>query len=215
MVKIVDEKYGVNGCYQTDPTFSSNLERDYYPTALMTVNEAHASSLNYYYDNSVIYASESYEEFAIRIRKMAMKNRYGLKSLLENMDKLKNLNESFTNMDSYKTFNSLIFKDEEHAYELLSDERFVMNLYDHIKKTYQSPISGNVLIEAIKIVKRVENPNISESELDEMMSTIIDDNIMAYDHYFPPITIEGAKAEIFANKYNKFITATQENIKSV
>lgn len=212
MVKLDDDKYGIHGCYQTDPTFSSKVEMDLYPTALMTVSEAHASSLHYYYDDSVIYSSDSYQEFHMRLGKKVEKQEYELKRLLEDMKSLDNLNNTFMELDSYKKFNSLPIYNKEDVFELLHDDKFVIELYHHIKATYQTPISGDILIEAIRNVKQIQNSNLSEEEINVLMDSIINDNIRAYDCYFPPITIEGERAEIFANKENKFEVASQNII---
>lgn len=69
-VKIVDEKYGIDGVYISDPTWDNVLGKDYYNNALLTAKENNSKNReNYitYMNINEILDSENIEEFYKRV----------------------------------------------------------------------------------------------------------------------------------------------------
>ena len=65
IVNLVDPKYGINGIYQSDPTWDNVIGEDSYIYSTMTFNEAHLAKRYLYRDKSEygLLSSTSLEEF--------------------------------------------------------------------------------------------------------------------------------------------------------
>lgn len=65
IVNLVDEKYGINGIYQSDPTWDNILDKDSYVYSLMTFDEALKNKRYLYKDKDItsIFYARNLEEF--------------------------------------------------------------------------------------------------------------------------------------------------------
>ncbi len=65
IVNLVDEKYGINGIYQSDPTWDNILDKDSYVYSLMTFDEASKNKRYLYIDKNItnILYARNLEEF--------------------------------------------------------------------------------------------------------------------------------------------------------
>ena len=71
IVNLVDPKYGIDGIYQSDPTWDSVIGEDSYIYSTMTFNEAHLAKRYLYQDNSEysLLSSNTLEEFYNNVNK--------------------------------------------------------------------------------------------------------------------------------------------------
>lgn len=71
IVNLVDPKYGIDGIYQSDPTWDNVIDEDSYIYSTMTFNEAHLAKRYLYQDNSEysLLSSNTLEEFYNNVNK--------------------------------------------------------------------------------------------------------------------------------------------------
>lgn len=216
IVNLVDEKYGINGIYQSDPTWDNILDNDSYAYALMTFKEASKGRRYLYQDQSEVqmFDSSSIEEFYYIINnyldslvrkdkdpKFAEANarKSAINKILKLLSKLDNgfyqkLLEKYKDINSYKT---------EISDLMLSS--FMYNVGSYITSKIQNPISVNKYKEAIRVLY-FSIYDLEADEIEKLVNETIDYNKQRFERAFPTtykISQDGSK-EIYSSLENKF-----------
>lgn len=140
-VKIVDEKYGIDGIYFSDPTNDSDKKNDYYQYALMPNVEEQYIAQNSYDETASFFAANSVEEFYDNFKKWYNKQE----------------NKERAVKDLAKQFIKIIYK-------------FDKNIYNEIFAKYSKLLNGDItetnikeiLLEVANYIENNLNNNISE-----------------------------------------------------
>ena len=140
-VKIVDEKYGIDGIYFADPTNDSDKNNDYYQYALMSNVEEQYIAHNSYDETASFFAVNSVEEFYDNFKKWYNKQE----------------NKERAIKDLAKQFIKIIYK-------------FDKNIYDEIFEKYSNLLNSDItetnikeiLLEVANYIENNLNNNISE-----------------------------------------------------
>ena len=140
-VKIVDEKYCIDGIYFSDPTNDSDKNNDYYQYALMSNVEEQYIAQNSYDETASFFATNSVEEFYDNFTKWYNKQE----------------NKERATKDLAKQFIKIIYK-------------FDKNIYDEIFKKYSKLLNSDItetnikeiLLEAANYIENNLNNDISE-----------------------------------------------------
>ena len=114
-VKIVDEKYGIDGIYFSDPTNDSDKKNDYYQYALMSNLAQQYTPLNSYIETERFFAANSVEEFYDNFTKWYNKQE----------------NKERAIKDLAKQFIKIIYK-------------FDKNIYDEIFEKYSKLLNSDI-----------------------------------------------------------------------
>ena len=158
IVNLVDSKYGINGIYQSDPTWDNVIGEDSYVYSLMTFNEAHLAKRYLYQDKSEysLLFSTNLEEFYKNVNRYMDRliNNYNyaikfteekakLRVVSDLLDIIKKLDSSF--------FNSLVNKypDIDKKDIIAITKNYIDFLYD-VGKYIVSKVNNPVTISQIK-----------------------------------------------------------------
>lgn len=140
-VKIVDEKYGVDGIYYSDPTNDSDKKNDYYQYALMSNIEEQYIAQNSYDETASFFAANSVEEFYDNFTKWYSKQE----------------NKESAIKDLAKQFINIIYKFDKNIYNEIF-EKYSKLLNNDITETNIKEI----LLEVANYIENNLNNNISE-----------------------------------------------------
>lgn len=215
---IVDEKYGIEGFYLSDPTWDNNLEHDFYNHLVLTNNEA-TNSIRYLFINdkntSELLNIESIQEFYQKINFLLDRNNSSL-----NYKKLKDVIEDLINkeilpLDSQyvkKIKNKYPFINEYNWPNDITELIYELGIYilDHVNKE----ISGEIIMEAVENVYK-KAYGYSEQQGKIKIASIIEENRIRQEQQFPKrykINENGIK-EVIMNDKNKF--DLKQNIKKL
>jgi len=140
-VKIVDEKYGIDGIYFSDPTNDSDKKNDYYQYALMSNLAQQYTPLNSYIETERFFAANSVEEFYDNFTKWYNKQE----------------NKERAIKDLAKQFIKIIYKFDKNIYD---------EIFEKYSKLLNSDIEENkikeILLEVANYIENNLNNNISE-----------------------------------------------------
>lgn len=182
IVHIVDEKYGINGLYFSDPTWDNDLENNSYNHLLMTSDEVLTSNKKFKFERSyyeLLYSS-TVKEFNNKLNtilnrtKITQYNTYEreLQFLIDQIfSTIKKLDIDFYNKisEKYKFINERNFK-IENIYNL--PENVVEFLYiaaNYIVNNNNNHVNGNTILSAVKnVYDNIYENGITEDELEKI-----------------------------------------------
>lgn len=164
-VKIVDEKYGVDGIYYSDPTNDSDKKNDYYQYALMSNIEEQYIAQNSYDETASFFAANSVEEFYDNFTKWYNKQD----------------NKEFAIKQLSKEFLNIIYKFDKNIYneiftkysKLLNSDitetnikEILLEVANYIENNLNNNISEEIKITAIEVLYRKFYGFKNEEEVD-------------------------------------------------
>lgn len=202
-VNLVDEKYGLNGFYVSDPTWDNDLEKDFYNHSIMTDKESNMSYRYQWGNNYDIFDIENISDYYSRVKNKFNKETYGsfcvyFKSVIENLCEL---DKSFydTINDKYSYIKDKAFRWPNDITELVNDVG--VYLLSKVNKI----IDGNTLFNCIRNIYT----NIycyDENNVDEILEDVREYNMKRQGKTFPirkKFNSDGT-IDIIMNENNKF-----------
>lgn len=225
IIRLVDEKYGINGIYVSDPTNDNLLKADLYVNSLNTFNERNNRSgfnyLSFKLDDKMsleeLFCISDLNEFYKKINiildsKPELTETKFIIDLLKRIKKFDNsLYENVINKHNISNFSiknsrTVIF-DKQKIQEILYD------IGTYIIEMTNKEITGTQVIDCVSyLYKNVYK--YSEEEFTEKIQKTIHYNKIAQSAFFPKRTIEKSNGEIiYLNEDNKF-DIESENAKS-
>ena len=222
IVNLVDSKYGINGIYQSDPTWDNVLGEDSYIYSLMTFDEA-SKNKRYLYQDKTVYnflSSKTLKEFYDKVNNYmddlinndiwAIKideKRARMRVVNDTLDVIKKLDSNY--------YNSLIDKYtdiEKKDYNVINN-CFKDYLYD-VGNYIVSKSNNRIKLEQIKpCIEFLYSKfyGLSEADVKKEVDRTIDFNKKRMDKLFPityRINQDGTK-EVYSYLENKFETDTK------
>lgn len=209
-VHLIDEKYGIDGFYVSDPTWDNDLENDFYSFLAMT-NKEEAEIFRMITCNQ----AWIYELFDINKPEDFYDKLEFLLSRKSNEDKdirhfISSLMYEISVLDSKKDF------ELREAFPFLLDDRsnwpddcgsYTMLLSDlstYVASKVNNEISGETIMSAVREVY-ANTTDLTDEELDLKMEEIISSNCSRHYSYFPKtFKINSCGVSVIMNEYNKF-----------
>lgn len=206
MVHLKDDKYKIDGIYISDATWSNFMKHDIYTTALITPYETLFNDRMIYESQFDLFMAQSYEEFIEIIYLQYRKNQYyRFDCTLDNLFVFyPELEHELLKIEAYSKFKKERFPSIEDHRLLFSDETTMKKLFEQIYEKSNHVIDGTIIIEAALNLHRKINSNMTEDEINNLKSKLIEDNYKVYDKQFPAIVKED-------NNGNKFLIANEQN----
>lgn len=204
-IYLVDEKYGIDGYYVSDPTFDNDLEKDYYNHMIMTNDEVSYAKSYIRLGNDDIFNVSSIEEYIMKM-KIIMKRGYDtnfqeqIKFILETIRELDN--------DYYVILcNKYPYvKDLSNNFDIPDNvTSLVYDLGHYIVLKVNKTISGKTIFDGIREVYK-NSYGYKEEDLDNVLDNVRYYNEERQAKVFPiryKINEDGSK-EIIMNEHNKF-----------
>lgn len=202
-VNLVDEKYGINGFYVSDPTWDNDLQNDYYNHSVMTDRESNMSSRYQWSNNYDIFDVNNINEYYERVKNKFNKNDYK-----DFCNYFKNIIEEVGKLDG-KFYNNL---KEKYSFITQFGSRWpdditslVNDLGVYILNKVNKTISGEKLFSCIRNLY-LNNYGYNEDNVDEILESVRKYNKERQEISFPTrkrVNEDGTK-EIIMNENNKF-----------
>lgn len=202
-VHLVDEKYGLNGFYVSDPTWDNDLQNDYYNHSVMTDKESNMSSRYQWSNNYDIFDINNINDYYDKVKNKFNKMNYKdfciyFKNIIEEVSKLDG--EFYNKLKSKYDFISEVgSKWPDSITELVND--FGLYLLNKVNKA----INGKTLFECIRNIY-IHSYGYDENSVDEVLKRVIEYNKDRQQIVFPVrkrINSDGT-SEIVMNENNKF-----------
>lgn len=217
IVNIVDLKYGIDGIYQSDPTWDNVLGEDSYIYSLMTFDET-SKTKRYLYKDKTAYNFlfsktikefydnvNSFMDYLVRDNTLAIKldeKRARTRVVNDTLDIIKKIDNDFYNYLTNK------YKDIEKSNYKIIDNCFKDYLYDignYIVKKANNPIKLEQLKPCIETLY-TKFYGLSEDEIKKEVDRTINFNKERMDKMFPTtykINQDGIR-EVYSSLNNKF-----------
>lgn len=205
IVSLVDEKYGIDGIYEADPTWDNNLQNDYYNHALMTAKE---TTMKNRYD---FYAPFSLEEVLF-----AENQEHFYKHLNKYSDYKKQENLPCNSQHVFISLLNLIKELNDKLYEELSDRcysiteeeacRRIEIISNYIISKNNNSIGVDKIKEALRVLYSKFYGYESKEQVDEAVAKTISLNAKRQAISFPKrykINQDGSQ-EIYIDETEKF-----------
>ena len=226
IVNLVDSKYGIDGIYQSDPTWDNVIGEDSYVYSLMTFGEAHLAKRYLYNDSSeyALLSSNTLDDFYKNI------NNYMDNLIYNKIDALKLTEEKAKNRVVTDLLYVLKKLDINYYRELLTkysdidkyditliNKYFVDFLYD-VGKYIVSKINNPIKLEQIKpCITALYNKfyGLTDEEIKKEVDRTIKFNNERMSKCFPTthkINPDGTK-EVYSYMDNKFEESNEISIK--
>lgn len=202
-VHLVDEKYGLNGFYVSDPTWDNDLQNDYYNHSVMTDKESNMSSRYQWSNKYDIFDINNINDYYDKVKNEFNKMNYKdfciyFKNIIEEVSKLDG--EFYNKLKSKYDFISEVgSKWPDSITELVND--FGVYLLNKVNKV----IDGKTLFECIRNIY-IHSYGYDENSVDEVLKSVIEYNKDRQQIVFPvrkKINNDGT-SEIVMNENNKF-----------
>lgn len=202
-VHLVDEKYGLNGFYVSDPTWDNDLQNDYYNHSVMTDKESNMSSRYQWTNKYDIFDINNINDYYDKVKNEFNKMNYKdfciyFKNIIEEVSKLDG--EFYNKLKSKYDFISEVgSKWPDSITELVND--FGLYLLNKVNKV----IDGKTLFECIRNIY-IHSYGYDENSVDEVLKSVIEYNKDRQQIVFPvrkKIDSDGT-SEIVMNENNKF-----------
>lgn len=192
LVKMEDDKYGIDGLYVSDPTWDSN-DFSRYNHILMTFDEIRRELKGEITFNAYDFLNvKNKEEF------YALANNPAAKSKLSYLPlNIKDFDEdSFERICRVSTF---------HYDYNLNNANSLEKMADYCVNFHQEVISGNDILKALITIYKLENPDLEDNQIIEYFKKIKDCLKEKEESRHPTIVMESEDEKIFDfydNKYN-------------
>ena len=202
-VHLVDDKYGLNGFYVSDPTWDNDLQNDYYNHSVMTDKESNMSSRYQWSNNYDIYDVSNINDYYDRVKDKFNKMNYKdfciyFKSRIEEIKQIDG--EYYNKLKSkYDFISEAGSKWPDSITELVND--FGVYLLNKVNKV----IDGKTLFECIRNIY-LHSYGYDENSVDDVLNNVIEHNKERQQIVFPvrkKINSDGT-SEIVMNENNKF-----------
>lgn len=212
LIHLVDEKYGIDGIFVSDPTWDNYLNHDLYVHSLMSPNETLGNNnylfLNFVSVNDLMFSS-SMEEYMYKVKVWLDKNS---NKMYENFEK-SFVNAVFRFIDkidvSFYTYLKTKYSDFLGFSSNINEERFlefVTDVGEYFVSKCNYILDGKVLKSGIEEVYKKCYGYDDSDELDEKINSVMSINKKVYDMSFPKrykILSDGTQ-EVYQNENNKF-----------
>lgn len=205
-VHIVDDKYGIDGFYISDPTWDNDMDLDLYNHLAFTDEEASYARRYIWidkYNTSELFNVKTIDDFYQKIKFILSRNNFFddvdkiIKDLINNQ--IMPLDKMF--VEKLKSKYSFIDKSDwpSDINDLLYD------LGNYIIKHTNKEVSGSTIIEAVENVYR-NVYHYTDDEIERIIPKIIKDNKTEQEKDFPKRyrTDSDGHEEVYINKTNKF-----------
>lgn len=192
LVKMKDDKYGIDGLYVSDPTWDSN-DFSRYNHILMTFDEIKRESKGEITFNAYDFFNvKNKEEFYALANNPAARLKLSYLPL-----KIKDFDEdSFEKICRVSTFSYDYNLEEASSLEKMAN--YCVNFH-------QKTISGNDILKSLITIYKLENPDIEDNQIIEYFKKIKDNLKEKEELRHPTIVTESVNEKIFDfydNKYN-------------
>ena len=217
IVKITDEKYGIDGVYFADPTWDNDLNNDFYNHLALTGDEV-LNSRRFVWlfprnSDELLYVN-SIEEFYFKLNFILDKiNSYNYNSNIKTsdennlefvlrellFDKLEKLDPLFLKQlkEKYPFINSVMYWKED-----LKD--LIYDIGEYLVNHSNKEINGETIFKAVSNVYR-DFYHKSEDEIDSLMPRLISSNQKRQEIFFPKRNkVTDSNTEVIMNASNKF-----------
>ncbi len=157
MVRLVDDKYNINGLFIADSTWDNNIEKHYFNYSLLTYDEMLKENKEFYNTGINVLEIRSLNSFVEEVRV----NKEYLKFFI---DVIKSLDEEF--------YMYLVNK-----YNLcLNDYNLLEDIYNYIIRYAHNNINKDTKYKALKVLFAYIFQNINDNDLDNFIEGIKEDN---------------------------------------
>ncbi len=191
LVKMKDEKYGVDGLYVSDPTWDSG---DYsrYNHILMTFDEIKRELKGEITFNAYDFLNvKNKEEFYALANNPAARSKLSFLSLnIKDFDE-----DSFEKICRVSTFHYDFYLNNADSLERMAD--YCVNFH-------QDAINGNDILRSLITIYKLENPNIEDNQIIEYFKKIKNNLKEKEDIDHPTIVMESEDEKIFDFYDNKY-----------
>ena len=203
-VYLIDEKYGIDGYYVSDPTFDNDLEKDLYNHMIMTNNEVTYSKSYIELIKDDIFNISDMEEYVYKMKRIMNKGYEELES------QIKFILETIKNLD--KTSYEILCNKYPYVKDLSNDfdipdnvTSLVYDLGNYIILKVNKNVSGKTIFDGVREVYK-HSYGYKEEKLDEALENVRKYNKKRHEIVFPlryRINEDSSK-EIIMNEHNKF-----------
>lgn len=216
-VKIVDQKYGIDGFYICDPTWDNDLERDYYTHLLMT-NRKETYSFSYVWLNdgitSELYDINSIDEFRNKINYLFIKKSFPINLLLIQLcTELYLFDQSYLdpltqkyNLDLGGIMDAINKFDDDQLKEISDD------IGNVILSKVNKEVDGYTIMAGVAEIYKKFYGYQNDEELNKALNEVVRLNKERYELYFPKRynTTNDGKKELYDNPFNPFDIVLEE-----
>ena len=199
LVKMKDEKYGIDGLYVTDPTWD-HTDNSKYNHILMTFDE-----INREINNEIIFNAYDFlnvkskkEFYALANNPAARKKLRYLSFYIKEFD-----NDNFERIYKISSFN--------YDYNLERVES-LEKMADYCVNFHQEQISGDTILKALISIYKLENEDLDEMQIIDYFRKIKSNLQTREDISHPTILKENENEKIFDFYNNKYSDSDIENI---
>ena len=216
IVNLVDEKYGINGIYESDPTWDNILDNDSYAYSLMTFKEA-SMGKRYLFDDreeTGIFSVTNLEKFYEFINKYidsiakTEKNRKNAEAVAR-QKVVKKIVKLISNLDIdfYNYLTSKYNQLDECSIVITNDllANFMYDVGNYIISKVNNSINVDSYINALRVIYK-NFYGISDEEVETLIKETIQYNKQRVEKSFPTtykIYPDGTK-EVYSEGVNKF-----------
>lgn len=202
-VHLIDEKYGIDGFFISDPTWDNDLENDYYNHMIMTNKEVTdaKSYVKLSYDD--IFNVKTIEEYVFKMKNIFDRSDHDLF-----INQIKFILETIRDLDNifyYELLNKYSYlKDMNNKFKL--PENLTSIVYDlgiYIVSKVNKTVSGETIFEGIK---EIYKHSYGYEDLDNVLDKVREYNKDRHKKFFPVryrVNKDGGK-EVIMNEDNKF-----------
>lgn len=205
LINLIDEKYGINGIYISDPTWDNNLLNDYYNYALMThYEETFLKRYNYFDKKQInaIYYICTLEDFYVYLNYLLASKNYDKNHVFYDiLDEIKNIDYNFY-MELVNTYPII------NCFSKITDStinKIMGQIGNHLLSKVNNPIKGECFKAAIKVLYE-KCYGYDESNIDIALLKTMKQNQKRQELVFPTrykIDSKGEKC-LFMSIDNKF-----------
>lgn len=204
-VHLVDQKYGIDGYYVSDPTWDNDLELDYYNYMILTDEEVSVAKRYLHMSMNEIFNVHTINEFIEKFEAIIKHPRYDYQELFANINfGISTLEKIDTEAyDRLKSKYSFIGESSREWPDDLTD--LIYDLGNEIVSKVNKPLDGNLIFKAVENLYRTAYGYSGEA-LDTKMKEIREINAKRQEIAFPKrykINIDG-EMEVYMNAENKF-----------
>lgn len=212
-VRLVDEKYGIDGIFLTDPTWDNDMENDSYVHALLTPEEYNGLERENYlsfHEWSVeeLFFAKTLEEFYYKVNLWMNRN---MKTKIEEyfvdqmLSSIKDIDIDFYNeIVSKYPVEKIFWRKNEWSREKINE--IITDIGEYIVSKTNTPITGEQYKEAITVLYRdcygYNNPKELETKVNQIMEYNEKRQSKAFPHRYR--INEYDEKFSYANASNKF-----------
>ena len=199
LVKMKDDKYGIDGLYVSDPTLDS-IHYSFYNHILMTFDEVKRELIGEVTFNVYDFLNvKNKEEFYALVNNPAARW------------KLSFLAPTIRNFDE-ESFEKICRTSSCHYDYCLEETSSLEKMADYCVNFHQEPINGNDILKALITIHKLENPNIDDNQIIEYFKLIKEVLKNIEDITHPTIVIENNREKVYDFYENKYSDSDIEDI---